>query len=350
MNSLKLKKPKNCLKSPNINFILIFISFFCAIFLLSCTALKDISYIGSVNSSELDSCITTGTYYDTSKNIKSMENIESTMAVKSNLEFLLKKDAKLIFVLQGVDYQMLHQAEFDVAVLDPDDSKLKKRNVEDFQLENKKLIAYLSIGEAENYRNYWGKDWKTGSPDFLEDENPNWKGNYKVKYWSEEWQKIVYDMILSIINEGYNGVYLDVVDAYEYFETKGYENAKNQMVDFVISISSFSKKINPDFMVIPQNAEELINSEEYFKSIDGVGRESLWFIHDKLQDIKELDESLGYLDTIIKAGKFVFVINYCGKEENIEVFKELSKKHGFIAFVGQRELGARQNFAENMDW
>jgi len=84
------------------------------------------------------------------------------------------------------------------------------------------LFCYMSIGEAEKYRYYWDSTWKIGDPDWLEKENPCWEGNYKVKYWNQEWQAIIYgynDSYLDkILNLGFDGVYLDIIDAYEYFE------------------------------------------------------------------------------------------------------------------------------------
>ena len=49
----------------------------------------------------------------------------------------------------------------------------------------KTVLCYLSIGEAESYRPYWQKSWKTEKPAFLLKENPNWAGNYRVKYWTQ---------------------------------------------------------------------------------------------------------------------------------------------------------------------
>lgn len=80
------------------------------------------------------------------------------------------------------------------------------------------VIAYMSIGEAEDYRYYWDKSWKRGNPSWLDKENPKWKGNYKVHYWHPEWQTIVFDYLTRIINAGFDGVYLDIIDAFEYYE------------------------------------------------------------------------------------------------------------------------------------
>jgi cysteinyl-tRNA synthetase len=96
------------------------------------------------------------------------------------------------------------------------------------QLKNKKnggrrlVIAYMSVGEAEDYRYYWESNWNNNKPDWLDNENPDWKGNFKVKYWNKEWQNLIYgndnSYLKKILDAGFNGVYLDIIDAFEYFE------------------------------------------------------------------------------------------------------------------------------------
>jgi len=84
------------------------------------------------------------------------------------------------------------------------------------------VVAYMSIGEAEDYRYYWQDNWKKNPPSWLDDENPDWEGNFKVLYWEEEWQAIISGSIESylgkILDAGFDGVYLDIIDAYEYYE------------------------------------------------------------------------------------------------------------------------------------
>ena len=83
------------------------------------------------------------------------------------------------------------------------------------------LICYLSIGEAEEYRYYWQTDWKEGNPTFIDKEDPNWKGNYYVRYWETEWKDIIFgndnSYLKKIIDAGFDGVYLDIIDAFEHF-------------------------------------------------------------------------------------------------------------------------------------
>ena len=86
------------------------------------------------------------------------------------------------------------------------------------------VICYMSIGEAEDYRYYWQETWKTDKPDWLGPENPDWAGNYKVRYWETDWKDIVFgnenSYLKKILNVGFDGVYLDIIDAYEYFENQ----------------------------------------------------------------------------------------------------------------------------------
>ena len=86
------------------------------------------------------------------------------------------------------------------------------------------VICYMSIGEAENYRYYWQDDWAESSPAWLGQENPDWEGNYKVNYWDPEWQEIIYGNDQSyakmILDAGFDGVYLDLIDAFEYYEER----------------------------------------------------------------------------------------------------------------------------------
>ena len=84
------------------------------------------------------------------------------------------------------------------------------------------VIAYMSIGEAEDYRYYWLPEWNTNKPSWMDAENPDWAGNYKVQYWNPEWQAIIFgkedSYVQKILDAGFDGVYLDIIDAFEYYE------------------------------------------------------------------------------------------------------------------------------------
>lgn len=123
----------------------------------------------------------------------------------------------------------LQNTQYDVLIIDlffQDGSAFTAEEIA--QLKTKKdggrrqVVAYMSIGEAEDYRYYWQSSWTTSKPSWMDAENPDWPGNYKVKYWDTDWQDIIYKSdgayLNKIISAGFDGVYLDIIDAFEYFE------------------------------------------------------------------------------------------------------------------------------------
>ena len=85
-----------------------------------------------------------------------------------------------------------------------------------------KILCYMSTGEAEAYRWYWKPYWYVTPPEFLVAENPSWPDNFVVRYWDPNWQNIICgsgdSYLRRIVNAGFDGVYLDLVSQYEYFE------------------------------------------------------------------------------------------------------------------------------------
>jgi cysteinyl-tRNA synthetase len=88
------------------------------------------------------------------------------------------------------------------------------------------VVSYLSIGEAETYRAYWEADWDAdgdgrpdaGAPAWLGDSNPSWPDNYKVRYWMPGWQRVILQRVDDLIDAGFDGAYLDIIDAWECFD------------------------------------------------------------------------------------------------------------------------------------
>lgn len=126
----------------------------------------------------------------------------------------------------------LSDSQFDLIVMDysfdgNEDTEFTAIEINSLKNNLKgKVISYLSIGEAEDYRWYWQEEWDAnhngkpdpGAPSWLDIENPDWPGNYKVLYWDPSWQEIIFAYLDKIIAQGFDGVYLDLIDAYEYYE------------------------------------------------------------------------------------------------------------------------------------
>lgn len=116
---------------------------------------------------------------------------------------------------------------YDLVIVDLffHESALTRSDVASLQVKHngakRMVICYMSIGEAEDYRYYWDKSWTGNPPHWLLQENPDWPGNYKVNYWDPDWQQIIVGpesaYLSLILKAGFDGVYMDLVDAYEYF-------------------------------------------------------------------------------------------------------------------------------------
>lgn len=80
------------------------------------------------------------------------------------------------------------------------------------------VIAYMSIGSAENYRYYWQDDWRLHNPDWLKKKYDGYKDEIWVQYWNSAWKNIIYgndaSYVKKILDANFDGVYLDNVEAY----------------------------------------------------------------------------------------------------------------------------------------
>jgi len=124
--------------------------------------------------------------------------------------------ASFLDALAGTNYDaLILDLEFDGAPLSVEDVGMLKVKANGG---TRLLLCYVSIGEAEDYREYWDHAWSATPPEWLLEENSDWPGNYPVQYWNPEWQEIVFEMMDAVLSAGFDGVYLDRIDVYEEFE------------------------------------------------------------------------------------------------------------------------------------
>ncbi|WP_338966344.1 endo alpha-1,4 polygalactosaminidase [Fusobacterium vincentii] len=121
-------------------------------------------------------------------------------------------------------YQALKNTNYDLLLIEVSYNNIffTEEQIEELKIKNnggkRLIIAYLSIGEAEDYRFYWNKKWNKKKPNWIVKENENWEGNYIVKYWSPEWKNIIKEYQKKLDEIGVDGYLLDTVDTYQYFE------------------------------------------------------------------------------------------------------------------------------------
>jgi cysteinyl-tRNA synthetase, unknown class len=86
------------------------------------------------------------------------------------------------------------------------------------------LISYINVGAAENWRYYWKSKWNTIHPCWMKRKYEGYADERWVKFWDNDWQEIIYgnddSYIRKIIDSGFDGAYLDNVEAYYFLYFK----------------------------------------------------------------------------------------------------------------------------------
>jgi cysteinyl-tRNA synthetase len=209
------------------------------------------------------------------------------------------------------------------------------------------VLCYVSIGQAATFEYYWENEWYDNPPEWLGDHDPVWAGDRWVQYWSPEWQAIIFGAPESYVDRaialGFDGIYMDRVDTYYYYEELGRETAAQEMVDFIADIAAYARERYPGFGIVAQNAEELgVRFPDYMETVTGVGVEELYYGYPRDHEPSPPEwtaEREAILDQWVAAGKLVLTIDYSGKPEQIDDAYARAQARGYVPFVTVRSLG-----------
>ncbi len=237
--------------------------------------------------------------------------------------------------------------------------------------------AYVSIGEASEFRSYWDASWTqdgsadspltASAPSWLGPVNPDFPESRKVRYWDNDWQDVIFNdagtgYLDRIVGQGFDSAYLDIVDAYFFWgsefpanervandPTDG-QDAARRMIDFVVTLTEHARETNPDFFVIPQNGAFILNDadfdgplaadkrlrDDYLAAIGGIGVEDVYFGGDADEDnpFNPDEDTIAILqEDFFAAGKPVFAVDYLTDASKIEQFEARALADGFLPYV-----------------
>lgn len=289
----------------------------------------------------------------------------------------------------------LANSKYDMLVIDPtvthDFTFNAKRTVSILKssrasdgIHRKLVLAYIDIGQAEEWRWYWNgrptyeqfgecrdayiKSIQKWAPWVVACDPDGWAGNYPVAFWASEWKDIVIhgtdlgsdlglyfnSMLDEVIQDGFDGVYLDWVEAWEMEAVRkravqdGIQPALS-MVKFIRDIKEYGRYHNPQFIVIQQNSSDLINNvpiDSLSDAVDGIAQEGVWWDGEAVEDWEDpdgYDMASGlaqyYLPRLRKYLHFgfpVFVCDYAVTKSN-DVYKK-AQSEKFIAYSTRRPL------------
>jgi len=151
------------------------------------------------------------------------------------------------------DYQASDLAEFekyDVAVLDPYDYPDEKFPAA-LRKSGTTVLAYIDIGEAEEFREYWPEVRK--NPGLLIKENPDWPGDWFADVNNPEWRRIILEREIPRLRSlgPMDGLCMDMLDTVD-----DYPRLKPGMVRLVREIRAKYPGLllvpNRGFAVLPE--------------------------------------------------------------------------------------------------
>ena len=254
----------------------------------------------------------------------------------------------------------------------------------------KLVLAYIDIGQAEDFRTYWQDGWRIGDPEWIVGGDPDgWEGNYPVAYWHEAWRAIWLGdagYLQAILDAGFDGIYLDWIEAYDdkNVAAKAEDDevdARQEMIWWVEDLADYCRARQSDFLVIAQNAAGLAEEASYRQTIDAIAQEQVWFdgaadndpqgdcplpatdadvdTEAYAQHLKAIDEgcyrtyvdypestlhvsSEEYIQALKRAqqkGLPIFTVDYALQCANIVWVYETSRDLDFVPFASERALG-----------
>ena len=243
------------------------------------------------------------------------------------------------YVLQGVDPQKIATAPFDVQVVETTNDKggaFTAAQVKQMESGGSQVLGYFSLGEAENFRDYFS----TLSKSIIGPQDPDWPGDYQVAYWTPEWKAVAEKAIDQMVAAGYNGIYFDVVDEFYSSWAKSHDpNAEQDMVNLVELLKQYATSKDPNFKVWVNGAEELLSHPDYVKAIDGMFKEEVYYTdHGTKQPVSETQYTLQNLDKAIAAGKPVVAIEYVTGATKIADVHAQAAHDGLGSYIGDLDL------------
>jgi len=231
-------------------------------------------------------------------------------------------------------------------------------------------LAYLNVGQAEDYRTYWQESWSlptestAGQPDFLLGlDADGWPGNYPVAYWDARWQEILWGrpgaLLDQILDAGFDGAYLDWVLGYADATVvaraaEAGVDPEFAMTQLVLDLRRYAEQRRPGFLLVAQNTVDLAAARpEFLAAIDGLAQEDLSFRGSASSswddagsgDIAAPTSATGSvaelgrrLQAVARRGLLVLTLDYATEASNVSAAQQTSRALGLVPCVSRTPL------------
>lgn len=165
----------------------------------------------------------------------------------------------------------------------------------------KVVLQYVELGEAMKSRYYWNAAWTPGNPDWILGSDPDgYTQSFLVAYWNQQWKDVLFSgtdsMVDRAIADGFDGVYLDVIEAALDSTVIAKATADGvdpnaEMVKLLSALRAHAHAKKPNFLLMAANATDLRMQPGYLAQIDAELQEEIFF--DGLGNVSGTDPRQG---------------------------------------------------------
>lgn len=209
--------------------------------------------------------------------------------------------------------------------------------------QRKTVIGYISLGEAENYRDYYKEVEKEG---ILLDRNPNWPDSRYVDVRDPRWtRRVIEDLIPRLLHQGFQGIFIDTFDNPPELERRDPERFKG-MTAAAANLVKAIRRHYPRIYIMLNRAYGILPAVE--GQIDAVLGESVFTEIDFENKAYRFTEAKLYRQQVelLQAARrrqpklMVYTLDYWKPEDMagiIRIYAE-QRKNGFVPYVSVKEL------------
>ena len=209
--------------------------------------------------------------------------------------------------------------------------------------QRKTVIGYISLGEVENYRDYFKEVERQG---ILFEKNPNWPDSRFVDVRDVRWtRRVVEELVPRLLQKGFHGIFIDTLDNPPELERRDPRRYKG-MTEGAANLVKAIRRHYPQIYIMLNRAYDILPAVD--GQIDAVLGESVFTEIDFEKKSYRLADSNIYRQQVawLQAAKNrqpklkIYTLDYWPPEDEAGVSRIYAeqRKNGFIPYVSIKDL------------
>jgi polysaccharide biosynthesis protein PelA len=205
------------------------------------------------------------------------------------------------------------------------------------------LLGYLSLGEIESHRTYFEAAKAEG---LLLGESPAWPGSFYVDFRDARWrQRVIEQLVPSILASGFNGIFLDTLDDAAALE-RGNPQKYRGMIAAAADLVRGLRQAFPQIRIMVNRGYDLL--PQIAPLIDFVLGESVYTTYDAQHKAyvrvapSQYHQQVGLMRQALQWNRSLRIcsLDYWDPSDRKEIrhIYQVERANGFAPYVATREL------------